>query len=472
MDKPTSSWREFLRISTVGLVLIFCTSWFCFLYSVGKVEIVYSYLYYIPIVVAAFFYGIPGGFVVSAFTAVAYSIFVSASGIPFTLAEIFPGIGSFIVIGLLTGLLSTHLVRSRKELADEVSHLLMVTDAGLAVTSTLHVKEVLEIITEKIVQGLSCEVGAILLLDPESKVLTIEASHGIGREMAETTKLEMGHGISGWVAQHGEQVLVDDVDKDRRFAKRSSERYYTGSLLSVSLKARGEVLGVVNVNKKERGEVFTKEDLNLLNGLAPQASVAIHNARLYDRVNKTYMNSMRALALAIDEKDHYTRTHSENVTTYATAIAREMNLSESEIEEIAQACQLHDLGKIGVHDYILNKPGKLTEEEWAEIKLHSLKGAEILEPLDFLKGVIELVKEHHERYDGKGYPDGRSGKNIRLGARIMAVADTYDAMISERPYRKALSKDETINELKREKGKQFDPEVVEAFLRLLEQKEV
>lgn len=450
MDKASSSWREFVRISTVGLVLIFCTVWFCFLYSVGKVEIVYSYLYYIPIVVAAFFYGIPGGFVVAVFTAVAYSIFVSASGIPFTLAEIFPGIGSFIVIGLLTGLLSTHLVRSRKELADEVLHLTMVTDAGLAVTSTLHVKEVLEIITEKIVQALSCEVGAILLLDPQSKVLTIEAFHGIGREMAERTKLKMGEGISGWVAQHEEQVLVDDVDKDPRFAKRSSERYYTGSLLSVALKARGEVLGVLNVNKKERGEVFSKEDLNLLNGLAPQASVAIHNARLYDRVNKTYMNSMRALALAIDEKDHYTRTHSENVTAYAVAIAREMNLSGNEVEEIGQASQLHDLGKIGVHDYILNKPGKLTEEEWEEIKLHSLKGAEILEPLDFLKGVIELVKQHHERYDGKGYPNGQSGKNIRLGARIMAVADAYDAMISERPYRKALSKDEAINELKRQ----------------------
>ncbi|GAH13767.1 unnamed protein product, partial [marine sediment metagenome] len=185
---PTRSWREFVRISTVGLVLIFCTGWFCFLYSVGKVEIVYSYLYYIPIVVAAFFYGIPGGFVVSAFTAVAYSILVSASGIRFTLAEIFPGIGSFIVIGLLTGLLSTHLVRSRKELADEVSHLTMVTDAGLAVTSTLHVKEVLEIIMGKIVQALSCEVGVILLLDPESELLTIEAFHGIGREMAEGTK--------------------------------------------------------------------------------------------------------------------------------------------------------------------------------------------------------------------------------------------------------------------------------------------
>ncbi len=184
------------------------------------------------------------------------------------------------------------------------------------------------------------------------------------------------------------------------------------------------------------------------------------------------MNSMRALATAIDEKDHYTRTHSENVTTHAVAIAREMNLSGSEVEEIAQACQLHDLGKIGVHDYILNKPGKLTEEEWEEVRLHSLKGVEILRPLDFLKGVTKLVKEHHERYDGKGYPDGLSGKNIRLGARIMTVADSYDAMISERPYRKALSKDEAINELEKEKGKQFDPEVVETFLRLLEEKQV
>ena len=472
MGGTSRSWKDIARVIIVGLVLLFCTAWFSFLYSVGKVEIVYSYLYYLPIVVAAFFYGIPGGFIVSALIGLAYSIFVCASGIPYTKQELVPGIGSFIVIGLLTGLLSSHLVKSRQELAERVSQLSTITETSLAVSSSLQVKEVLEIVVKKIVRALSCKIGSILLFDPEGKLLTVEASHGIDEEIVKTTKIEIGERISGWVGQHGEPVLVDDVDKDPRFAGRDGEKYYRKSLISMPLKVRGEIIGVVNVNNKRGGQAFTQADLQLLNGIASQASMAIQNARLYDKVNQTYISSIKALALAIDEKDHYTRAHSENVTRYAVAIAEEMNLPAREIEEISQACQLHDLGKIGVHDYILNKSGELTDAEWEEVRLHSLKGAEILEPLDFLGGVTELVRQHHERHDGKGYPDGHKGEDIQLGARIMTVADSYDAMTTARPYRKARSSDEAISELRKGSGKQFHPQVVQVFLGLLEKKQV
>jgi putative two-component system response regulator len=189
----------------------------------------------------------------------------------------------------------------------------------------------------------------------------------------------------------------------------------------------------------------------------------------YRQLQKAYMQTIKALVQAIDAKDHYTHGHSENVTKYALMIAQEMGLGLEEIEELRRACELHDLGKIGVHDYILTKPGKLTPEEWEELKLHSLMGAEILKPLDFLGGAIELIKQHHERYNGKGYPYNLASEQIKIGARIMAVADAFDAMISERPYRKKpLTKEEAIEEIKKNSGTQFDPEVLEAFLRIID----
>ncbi|MFA5090163.1 MAG: HD domain-containing phosphohydrolase [Candidatus Omnitrophota bacterium] len=190
--------------------------------------------------------------------------------------------------------------------------------------------------------------------------------------------------------------------------------------------------------------------------------------RLYEDLRETYMRTMKALAQAIDARDHYTHSHSENVAKYAMAIVDELRLSNSEKELIRDACELHDLGKIGVEDAILSKPTGLTEAEWKKMKLHPFTGAQILEPLTFLNGAIALVKQHHEHYDGSGYPEGLKGEDILLGARIINVADAYDAMHSPRSYRQVpLTKQEAIVELKKNSGTQFDPKIVEAFLKAL-----
>jgi putative nucleotidyltransferase with HDIG domain len=190
--------------------------------------------------------------------------------------------------------------------------------------------------------------------------------------------------------------------------------------------------------------------------------------QLYEDLRDTYMRTIKALAQAIDARDHYTHSHSENVTRYAGIIAQALKVDTQKIDEILDACQLHDLGKIGVHDYILVKPGKLTPEEFEEVKLHALKGAQILEPLTFLEGVTKIVKQHHEKYDGTGYPFGLRAEQIDIGARIMSVADTYDAMTSARPYRTSpLSKEQAVEEIKRESGKQFDPKIVDTFLKIV-----
>lgn len=191
--------------------------------------------------------------------------------------------------------------------------------------------------------------------------------------------------------------------------------------------------------------------------------------RLYEDLRTTYMRTIKVLAQAIDARDHYTHSHSENVAKYATFIASEMGLSAKEIEVIRQACELHDLGKIGIEDSILMKPGALTKEEWAQIRKHPVIGASILEPLTFLSDVIELVRQHHEHYDGTGYPDGRKGEDISLGARIINLADAYEAMRSARSYRKIpLTKEAALEEIRKNNGTQFDPKVVEAFFRVLD----
>ena len=196
--------------------------------------------------------------------------------------------------------------------------------------------------------------------------------------------------------------------------------------------------------------------------------LARRSFELYTKMRKMYLETIRALAAAIDAKDPYTKGHSERVTQTSVALARELNLSEREIENIEYAALLHDIGKIGIADNILGKNSSLTDEEFDKIKEHTIMGAKIIEPIDSLKNSYEAIYHHHERYDGKGYPDGIKEKDIPLSARIIAVADAYDAMGSDRPYRKKLSKDKIMKELTEQSGKQFDPEVVKALISVLD----
>ena len=194
-----------------------------------------------------------------------------------------------------------------------------------------------------------------------------------------------------------------------------------------------------------------------------------HLTRLYEDLRSTYMRTIKVLAKTIDARDHYTHSHSENVAKYAVAIAEEMGLPVKEIERIREACELHDLGKIAVEDSILSKPSELNDQEWEQIKNHPMIAAEILEPLTFLNGATDLIRQHHEHFDGSGYPKGLKGEEIMLGARIIHVADAYEAMRSARSYRKIpLSKDEAVAEVKKYNGIQFDPKVVQVFLKVVD----
>ena len=189
--------------------------------------------------------------------------------------------------------------------------------------------------------------------------------------------------------------------------------------------------------------------------------------RLHIEMEREHISIIQALATAVEARDPYTEKHSRRMAEYAVATARELGLSIYESERIRYATILHDIGKIGVSDRILSKNGPLTREEWEEIKKHSVIGAEILTQINSFSETSKLVYHHHERYNGTGYPNGLKGEEIPIGSRIIAVVDAYDAMVSRRPYREAMSKEEAIAELKRNAGKQFDKKVVEAFLRVI-----
>jgi len=195
--------------------------------------------------------------------------------------------------------------------------------------------------------------------------------------------------------------------------------------------------------------------------------LARRSFELYTKMRKVYLDTIRALAAAIDAKDPYTKGHSERVAETSVALAQELNLSDRDIENIEYTALLHDIGKIGIADSILGKDSNLTDKEFDKIKEHTIIGAKIIEPVDFLKNSYEAIYHHHEKYNGKGYPDGIKEKNIPLSARIIAVADAYDAMGSDRPYRKKLNKDKILKELKDQSGKQFDPEIVKTLLLVL-----
>lgn len=223
----------------------------------------------------------------------------------------------------------------------------------------------------------------------------------------------------------------------------------------------------VVLSLEERNASLQKQNILLAKRIEESTKNLSH---LYDDLRSTYMRTVRSLIEAIDARDHYTRSHSQKVSYYALKIAERLGLSMKEVENLRQACELHDVGKIGIDDRILTKPGPLNDEEWEQIRLHAVKGAQILEPLTFLEDVVMIVRQHHERYDGKGYPDGLKGEEIVLGARIVNLADAYDVMTSARTYRKEiLSKQEAIEEIKRSSGKQFDPKIVDVFLKIADE---
>ena len=219
---------------------------------------------------------------------------------------------------------------------------------------------------------------------------------------------------------------------------------------------------------KRTGEPFTKDDITLLGTLGAHLAQALRNAQLFKARKQQHLEAIEALAASIEAKDGYTGEHCARMVSRAEAIALQLGLDPEEVEVVRLGAVLHDVGKIGIPNSILNKPGRLTSEEFEIMKKHTLIGARIISKVRGLSQVSDIVRHHHERYDGKGYPFGLSGTDIPLGARIVSVVDTYGAMTEDRVYRVAPGHDRAVEELQRCVGTQLDPLIVETFLLALE----
>ncbi len=238
------------------------------------------------------------------------------------------------------------------------------------------------------------------------------------------------------------------------------------SVVVLPLVADDEVLGALHLAARRAGS-FDATDMGLLERVGTQLSLALKNARLYDEVKLMHLGNLRALSSALNAKDYYTFGHAARVAAYTVMLARELEWPQEMLPRIEEAAYLHDIGKISISDRVLLKAGRLNDEEWRQMRQHPVVSADIIGPL-FADGLALGVRHHHERYDGGGYPDGLRGEAIPELARLMAVADAYDAMSCRRPYKAALTYAECVAELKRCRGTQFDPEMTDAFLRVLE----
>jgi putative nucleotidyltransferase with HDIG domain len=361
-----------------------------------------------------------------------------------------------------------------ERIEERAKRLVLVSNLGRILNSTLDHREVRRNAMRAATQLMKAKVGSLLLIDEEKQQLYFEVALGDKEETVKKITLSMGEGIAGWVAKTGKPLIVNSPERDRRFFKGVDERteFITRNIICVPVKVKEKVIGVLEAINKKGKEKFNRRDLPLFVSLADQVAIALDNARLYQELEEMFFQTAESLADAIEKRDPYTGGHTQRVTSYSLAIARHLQLEPSEKRCLKIAAVLHDIGKIGIEDHILRKPEPLNPEEYHTIKSHASMGAEILQHIRLLRDIIPGVKYHHEQMNGSGYPDGLKGEEMPVIAKIVAVADTYDAMTTDRPYRRALTKETAIGELKRCSGIQFDRDVVGAFVKAIELGEV
>lgn len=364
-------------------------------------------------------------------------------------------------------------------------HALVEIVSGL--TRTLERDELLRQIMAYVCDLLDVEASSIWLRDERRNELVLHVASGEGRERVEDLRVPAGHGIIGHVVETGETVFVNDVRSDKRFYSNTDAQsgFVTRAILCVPLRApriivggergvvEGRIIGGAQALNPRDGRIFSDEDVRLFETMASQAATVISLSELYAETESLFTRIIAAITGAIDLKDPYTRGHSQRVSDYSVAIAQELGLPPDMVYRVRIASKLHDVGKIRVPDQILKKPGRLEDDEFAIMRQHPTYGLEFLQEnglldLDLLRDSWQALAQHHERLDGRGYPNGLHGDEISLFGRIVAVADVFDAITSHRPYRPAMTVEKAFSILRQGAGTELDPACVEALVRARE----
>ncbi len=381
-----------------------------------------------------------------------------------TLARTEVAIPSEVLLGVSQ--LSARLISLQENVAtleQERGSLRALAEIGYVVNSSLDLQIVLSEVMDTIIHLAGAQRAFLMLQDSQGELYTV-----VGRnwklESLKPGEYEISRTVINRVVQEGEALLTTNAQEDPRFdGIQSVVAYSLRSILCVPLKVKDDLIGVIYADNRVREGIFTENHRFLLSAFANQAAAALENAQLFNDLSMSYDQTLEALVTALDARERETEQHTRRVVDYSMALAEKIGLSDEELIEIRRGALMHDIGKIGVPDAILRKPGPLTDEEWVVMRRHPEEGLRILQDITFFKGAIDIIGSHHEHYDGRGYPRGLVGDQIPLGARIFAIADALDAITSDRPYRKAQSFKAAYEELLRCRGTQFDPKVVDAF---------
>jgi len=382
--------------------------------------------------------------------------------------RIISSISNQVSIALEQARLYKESVDKAMELSHKIETIQVMNEIDRSILSTLNPGEILETVAMMVSKLIPCDRVSVALVDTERQGFTYAAGFGI-EFLTKGAFVPFRDTSATDVLKTRTPQYANNLKAESELLPLEKKLLEEGFLshIRVPLIVKGEVVGLLNVGAK-RPSAFMPENLSTLEKLTSQISVALENARLVTDLEELFLGTIRSLSSAIDAKSKWTAGHSERVTKYALQIGKEMGIRENELKNLELAGLLHDVGKIGTYEAILDKQGKLTDDEIKLIRQHTIKGAEILSPIKQLKEIIPAVKYHQEFYDGNGYPDGLKGEAIPLFARIIGIADTIDAMSADRPYRKGKTMDAVVEELKRCSGTQFDPKVVESFLRTVQ----
>lgn len=346
-------------------------------------------------------------------------------------------------------------------------------------SATLQKQDLYQLVLKTALSRTNTTHGSIMIYNEKRKGLEIVASEGLSEQIVRTTLVKPGQGIAGLVYQKGQPVIVADITKNSTFAP-LSHGYHDKAficmplkqdeeLASLPLRVSRKVLGVLNLSHKASGKKFALSELEELRILACQAAVSIENSFLFYDLEEAYLSAIQSLALLQEARDSYTSGHSQRVTQVSMVIAEALGFSQKNMEILQHAAMLHDIGKIGIPESILNKTSKLAPAERKLIQQHPIIGEKILQPVKFLGEVCPIIRHHHEREDGTGYPDGLTGKDLSPLVKILIVADAFDAMNSNRPHRRVLSLVKIEKEFRENSGTQFNARVIDVFLRVLKQ---
>lgn len=355
------------------------------------------------------------------------------------------------------GSLSDEVRNKNVELEKAVERLKKINEVGRTLSSVVDTEEVTKVIIQTASDLLNTEKVTIHLRNTSGTAVTMQYVKGEGIRQLDTFSPDYATFTGGGTN------LPSPVGG-------SGPEGSAGSGMRMPLEVKGHVIGVMVLENSPDRPPFNEDELEALTTLSNQAMVAIENARLYENVKNNYFATIQSLVNALEASDRFTKGHSERVRLLSVELGKSLNLDFKELELLEHAAILHDIGKIGIDNFVLQKQGRLTSREYGLVKTHPLIGDEILGPIENLGDVRKTIIQHHERYDGTGYPYGLRGEEISLTSRILSVVDTFDAMMTDRPYRKALLLKHVIDELEENSGTQFDPAVVETFVAMLEKK--